>query len=168
MKRIILIFIVTLFSVTTYAQRFAYVDTEYILSNIPAYKAAQEKLNQLSTEWQKEIEAQYVELDVLYKKFQNEKVLLSDEMKKQRQEEIISREKQIKELQNEYFGRDGTLFQKRQELISPIQDEIFSAVKEIAKSENFAVIFDSTESNMLFNDPKYDKSDEVLEKLGYK
>ena len=168
MKRVILVFSVLLFSVTAYAQRFAYVDTEYILSNIPAFKAAQEKLDQLSNEWQKEIEAQYAELDDLYKKYQNEKVSLSDEMKKQRQEEIVAREKQIKELQNKYFGREGVLFNKRQELISPIQDEIFSAVKEIAKSENYAVIFDSAEANMLFSDPKYDKSDEVLEKLGYK
>ncbi|MDA3780269.1 MAG: OmpH family outer membrane protein [Bacteroidales bacterium] len=168
MKKIILFLLIALFSLAGYAQRFAYVDTEYILSNIPAYKAAQEKLDQLSTEWQKEIEAQYEEIDVLYKKFKNEKVLLTDEMKKQRQEEINTYENQTKELQNKYFGREGSLFKKRQDLIKPIQNEIFSAVKNIAKNENYSVIFDSNGTNMLYSDPKYDKSDDVLEKLGYK
>lgn len=168
MKKGILFFIGVLFAVSVNAQRYAYVDTEYILSNIPAYKAAQEKLNQLSTEWQKEIEAQYEELNVLNKKFQNEKILLTEEMKKQKEQDLINSEKEIKNLQNNYFGREGELFKKRQELIRPIQDEIFSAIKEIAESDNYAVIFDSNGTNMLYSDPKYDKSDEVLEKLGYK
>lgn len=151
------------------AQKFAFVDTEYILNNIPAYKAAQDQLDKYSAELQKEIEGKYSEIDDMYKKFQAEKVLLSDEMKNKREDEIVSKEKDVKDLQKKYFGNDGMLFKKREELVKPIQDEIYNAVKEIAAEGGYAAIFDtSADATILFSDPKYDKSDQVLQKLGYK
>ena len=151
------------------AQKYAFVDTEYILNRIPAYKAAQDQLDKQSDDWQKEVQGMYDEVDKMYKDFQNEKVLLTDDMKIKREEEIVNKEKEVKDLQQKYFGRDGSLYKKRQELIKPIQDEVYQAVKEIATEGNYAVIFDTASgANMLYTNPKYDKSDEVLEKLGYK
>ncbi len=169
MKKTGLILFFTLLVTFTYAQKYAFVDTEYILSNIPAYKAAQDKLNELSLQWQREIEAEYSVLDKMYKDFQSEKVLLTKEMIKQRELEIASKEKAIKDLQKKFFGPQGELFKKRTELIQPIQNEIYDAIKEIAEKGNYAVIFDTAaDASILFTDPKYDRSDEVLEKLGYK
>ena len=170
MKKIIIILTVFIISLSSsFAQKYAFVDTEYILGNIPAYESAQDQLDQLSVEWQKEIENIYAEIDKMYKDFQAEKVLLTEEMKRKREDEIINKEKEAKEVQKKYFGREGDLYKKRQELVKPIQDEIFNAVKEIAIEGNFAVIFDTAGSvSMLYTDPKYDKSDDVLEKLGYK
>jgi outer membrane protein len=153
----------------SFGQKFAFVDTEYILSNIPSYKAAQDKLNNLSVEWQKEIEEEYAKIEQMYKDFQSEKILLTNEMIKQREAEILAEEKSVKNLQRKYFGPNGELFKKREELIKPIQDEVYAVIQDIAQSGNYAIIFDTaTGSNILFTDPKYDKSDEVLEKLGYK
>lgn len=158
-----------LFTGLVMAQKYAFVDTDYILNRIPSYKAAQEQLDKLSEEWQVEIEAMYDEIDKMYKDYQSEKVLLTEEMKTKKEEEIIQKEQSAKELQRKYFGQDGSLFKKRQELVKPIQDDVYRVVKEIATEGNFAVIFDtSSGANMLYTDPKYDKSDEVLEKLGYK
>jgi outer membrane protein len=170
MKRIVALSILLLAGIgLIQAQKFAFVDTEYILNNIPAYKAAQDQLDKYSAELQKEVESKYTEIDEMYKKFQAEKVLLSDEMKSKREEEIITKEKEVKDLQKKYFGNDGTLFKKREELVKPIQDEVYNAVKEIAAEGSFAAIFDtSADASILFSDPKYDKSDQVLEKLGYK
>lgn len=152
-----------------YAQKFAYVDTEYILSNIPSYKAAQDKLDEISAEWQKEVEAAYAEVEKMYKEYQTEKVLLSDELKAKKEEEIINKEKETKDLQKKYFGREGELYKKRQELVKPIQDEVYNAVKEIAIEGGYALIFDTAGGpNILYSNPKNDKSDMVLEKLGYK
>ncbi len=170
MKKLILILSVFVISLSSsFAQKYAFVDTEYILGNIPAYESAQDQLDQLSVEWQKEIENIYAEIDKMYKDFQAEKVLLTEEMKRKREDEIINKEKEAKEVQKKYFGREGDLYKKRQELVKPIQDEIFNEVKEIAIEGNVAVIFDTAGSvSMLYTDPKYDKSDDVLEKLGYK
>ena len=151
------------------AQKYAFVDTEYILTRIPSYKAAQDQLDKLASDWQEEIETSYGEIEKMYKDFQAEKVLLTEEMKTRKEEEIVNRENEVKQLQQKYFGRDGNLFNKRQELIKPIQDEVYQAVKEIAAEGNYAVIFDTASgANMLYTNPKYDKSDDVLEKLGYK
>lgn len=151
------------------AQKYAFVDTEYILDRIPAYKAAQDQLDKMAGDWQEEVETMYGGIEKMYQDFQAEKVLLTEEMKTKKEEEIITREKEVKDLQQKYFGRDGNLFDKRQELIKPIQDEVYRAVKEIASEGNYAVIFDTASgANMLYTNPKYDKSDEVLEKLGYK
>ena len=121
------------------------------------------------TEYQKEIEEKYAEIDKLYKDYQAEKVLLTEGRKKKREGEIITKERQTKELQMKYFGRDGLLFKKREELVKPIQDQVFNTVKEIAVEGGYAVIFDSAASpNMLYTNPRHDKSEEVLQKLGYK
>jgi len=151
------------------SQKYAFVDTEYILSNIPTYKAAQDQLDQLSKEWEEEISVMYAEVEKMYRDYQSEEVLLTQEMKRKREDEIITKEKEVKDLQNKYFGREGDLFQKRQELIKPIQDEVYNAVKEIAVEGNYAVIFDTSSGpSLLYTNPRYDLSDDVLEKLGYK
>ena len=169
MKKMIVFLGLTAITAFGFAQKYAYVDTEYILKNIPAYEAATDQLNELSKQWQKEIDAYYEDIEKMYKDFQVEKVLLSEEMKTKRENEIVQKEKQVREKQKKYFGKDGDLFKKRQELIKPIQDEVFNAIKDIAANENYAVIFDSAGSlTMLYVDPKYDKSDDVLEKLGFK
>jgi outer membrane protein len=168
-KLTILIAAIFLLSGFIMAQKYAFVDTDYILNRIPSYKAAQEQLDKLSEEWQKEVENKYAEIEKMYKDYQTEKVLLNDEMRVKKEDEIVNKEKAAKDLQREYFGPEGSLFKKRQELIKPIQDEIYRVVKEIASEGNYAVIFDTASgANMLYTDPKYDKSDEVLEKLGYK
>ncbi|MBN2521038.1 MAG: OmpH family outer membrane protein [Bacteroidales bacterium] len=170
MKKIILFVTVFIFSIgLAFSQKFAFVDSEYILSHIPAYKSAQDQLDNISSEWQKEIEQKYQEIDQLYKNYQSEKVLLSEEMKRKKEDEIISKEKAVKDLQKKYFGPEGDLYKKRQELVKPIQDEIYNAVKEISAEGNYAVIFDTAEGlSILYFNPKYDISDEVLIKLGYK
>ncbi|HAN17673.1 MAG: hypothetical protein A2X13_03505 [Bacteroidetes bacterium GWC2_33_15] len=169
MKKVALIFVFLLLIVQAYSQKFAYVDSEYILSKMPAYKAAQDKLNQLSKEWQKEIEAEFQEVNKMVKDFQTEKILLTEEMKTLREQELVNREKEVKDLQRKYFGQDGLLFQKRVELIKPIQDEIYNAIKVMAETGNYGIIFDTSGgASILYTDPKHDKSDEILEKLGYK
>jgi outer membrane protein len=169
MKKVIInMAVLFLLSGFAMAQKYAFVDTDYILNRIPSYKAAQEQLDKLSAEWQTEVETLYTEIEKMYKDYQSEKVLLNEEMRVKREEEIVNKEQAAKDLQKEYFGRDGSLFKKRQELVKPIQDEIYRIVKEIATEGNYAVIFDTASgANMLYTDPKYDKSDEVLEKLGY-
>ncbi|MCG8411659.1 MAG: OmpH family outer membrane protein [Bacteroidales bacterium] len=169
MKRFIFGFVFLIASIGVFAQKYAYVDTEYILSKIPAYKAAQDKLNEISTEWQKELEQEYKLVEKMRLDYQSEKVLLTSEMIEQREKEIAQKVNEIKSLQNKFFGPKGELFVKRQELIKPIQDEVYEAVEEIAKSGKYAVIFDTASgAAILYTNSKYDKSDEVLEKLGYK
>jgi outer membrane protein len=153
----------------TFAQKYAYVNTEYILENIPDYKTAQQQLDNQSITWQKEIEDKYAIIDKLYKAYQAEQVLLTEEMKKRRQDEIAQKEKDVKDLQKQRFGYEGDLFKKKQELIKPIQDKIYNAVKKMATDQGYAVIFDkSGDLVMLYTNPKYDKSDEILLALGYK
>jgi outer membrane protein len=151
------------------AQKYALVDTEYILNHIPNYKSAQAQLDKFSEEWQKEIEGKYTEIDKLYKDYQAERVLLSEDMRKQREDMIVNKEKEAKELQKSYFGQEGALFKKRQELIQPIQDDIYKAIKDLATEGGYAVIFDSSSgATMVYTNPRYDISDDVLQKLGYK
>ena len=168
-KLVIIAGIVLMATATSFAQKFAYVDTEYILENIPAYKAAQEQLDQLSAQYQKELESMHSEVEQMYKDFQSESVLLSDEMKRKREDVIITKEKEYKDLQRKYFGRDGDLFKKRQGLIKPIQDDIFNAIQEISNEGQYAVIFDKASGvTLIYTNPKFDLSDQVLTKLGYK
>ncbi len=151
------------------AQKYAFVDSEYIRKNIPAFNTAQDQLNNLSEKWEKEVADGYAVVEQMYKSYQNEAILLSQDMKIKREEAIISKEKEMKELQNKYFGMEGELFKKREELVKPIQDEILRAIKTIAAEGSYAVIFDSAAGgNILFANPKFDISDQVLEKLGYK
>lgn len=158
-----------LFAGLTFAQKFAFVDSDYILQNIPSYAAAQEQLNKASEGWEAEIATEYEEIQKLYKTYQSERVLLTDDMKKKREEEIINREREVKDLQNKYFGPDGDLSKKREELVKPIQDALYKAVKELSAEGSYAVIFDTASgASILYSNPRYDLSDEVLKKLGYK
>lgn len=160
---------VLLTSAMAVAQKYAFVDSEYIRKNIPAFTTAQEQLDKLSKQWEKEVADGYAVVEQMYKSYQNESPLLSQDMKTKREEDIINKEKEMKDLQNKYFGVEGELFKKRQELVKPVQDEILKAIKDIAVEGSYAVIFDSsTGGNILFANPKFDISDQVLEKLGYK
>ncbi len=152
-----------------FAQKFAFIDSDYILKNIPAFNAAQEQLDQLSKQYQKELETMYAEIEKMYKDFQAESVLLSEDMKRKREDVIMSKEKEYKELQRKYFGPSGELFKKREGLVKPIQDDIFAAVQDISNEGAYAVIFDKASGATLFvTNPKFDLSDQVLQKLGYK
>ena len=170
MKKIgVLIGLFILTSAIASAQKYAFVDSEYIRKNIPAFTTAQEQLDKLSKQWEKEVADGYAIVEQMYKSYQNESVLLTQDMKTKREEAIVSKEKEMKDLQNKYFGVQGELFKKREELVKPIQDEILKAIKEIAVEGSYAVIFDSAAGgNILFANPKYDISDQVLQKLGYK
>lgn len=151
------------------AQKFAFVDTKYILNSIPSYKAATEELDKISTRYQKEIEEMYTELDKDYQNYQAEKVLLSSEMQKKSEAEIVNKEKNIKDLQKQYFGQNGELFKKREELIKPIQDQVFEAIADISQEESYSFVYDLASGvQMLYTNPRLDKSDQVLMKLGYK
>ncbi|MBP7496612.1 MAG: OmpH family outer membrane protein [Bacteroidales bacterium] len=166
-KTIFIITVIVAFAFTGNAQKFAFVDTKYILENIPEYKAAQEQLDELSMKWQKELEEKFAEIDKLYKDFQAESVLLPADMKKKKEDEIVKKEKDAKDLQKKRFGKDGDLFKKREELVKPIQDRVYNAVETIASSGNYGIIFDQAGSlTMLYVDLKLDKSDEVLQKMG--
>ena len=165
----LLIGLMFLTSALAVAQKYAFVDSEYIRKNIPAFTTAQEQLDKLSKQWEKEVADGYAVVEQMYKSYQNDAVLLSQEMKTKREEAIITKEKEMKELQNKYFGMEGELFKKREELVKPIQDEILKAIKEMAVEGSYAVIFDTAAGgNILFANPKYDLSVQVLEKLGYK
>lgn len=167
-KLLISAFALMLMAGTSMAQRYAFVDTEYILGNIPEYADAQQQLDDLSEQWQREIEKRYQEIDQLYKEFQADAALMPEEMKKQREEEIVQREREVKELQRKRFGKEGDLYQKRQELIKPIQEKIYNAIEKIATDKNYAFVFDKASNpKMLFADPRYDISDQVLEEMGY-
>ena len=151
------------------AAKFGYVDSDYILSQIPEYKAAQNELDKTSAQWQKEVELKFAEVEKLSKAYQADAILLTDEMKKKREQEIATREKEAKDFQKQKFGVDGELFKKRQELVKPIQDKVYDAVESIANASGYAVVFDKSGSTtMLYANSKNDRSDDVLEKLGYK
>ena len=150
------------------AQKFALIDLEYILSNIPAYERANEQLNQTSKAWQNEIEAVSNEAATLYKNYQNESVFLSEAQKKEREQAIVDKEKEAADLKKKYFGPEGELFKTRQSLVAPIHDEIYNAVKAIAQARNFQLILDrASDSAIIFASPAIDISNEVLAKLGY-
>lgn len=169
MRKYYFLGILLLWSVTGFAQKYAYVDTDFILGKLPAYVAAQEQLDKLSQKYQKELETLHAELDQIYKDYQAEAVLLSPDMKKKREDQIVNKEKEYKKLQRQYFGPDGDLAKKRESLVKPIQDEVFSAIQSIAEQGAYAVVFDKAGSmTMIYTNPKFDLSDQVLQKLGYK
>lgn len=150
------------------AQKFALLDMEYILKNIPAYERANEQLNQVSKKWQAEVEALNTEASTMYKNYQNEVVFLSQEQKQAKQEEIMKKEKDAADLKKKYFGPEGELFKKRESLMSPIQEEIYTAVKEISELRGYSLVLDrASDSGIIFGSPKIDISNEVLQKLGY-
>ena len=168
MKRILLLLCIFSFAATSWAQKFAYVDSQFILEHIPEYTQAQEQLENLSYQWQEEIEAAYQNIDQLYRAYQTDKVLLTDKMRQAREDDIIQKEKEVKELQQQRFGTDGDLYKKQEELIRPIQNQIFNAIQEYAKEGRYGVIFDkSSDLLMLYADENLDKSEKILDRLGY-
>ena len=151
------------------AQRYAIVDTKYILDKMPDYKEAQTRLDQFSEQWQKEIDGKQASLDKMYKDFEGEQVMLSEELRKKREDEIFVREKEVRDLQRKRFGFEGDLFKKRQELVKPIQDKVYTAIQKIAVARLYDFILDKSEGiTVIFADPKLDKSEEVLRELGVK
>ncbi len=170
MKKTIFGFLfIMLFSITGIAQKFGYVDTKYVLSHIPEYQAAQVEVNKLSAQWQKDIETKYETIAKLENALLAEKILLTDEMRKRREQDIDQKRQEAKEMQKTKFGVGGDLFKKREELIKPIQDQIYEAIQEIASSSALMVVFDkANHSNMLYTNPKHDISDKVLKKMGLK
>jgi len=159
--------LLVLFSGAAMGQKYAFVDTKYILDNIPEYNDAQDELDALSEKWQKEIEQGYAQIDDMYKKYKAEAVLLPEDIKKKREDEIVAKEKEIKDLQKKYFGPEGDLFKKREELIKPIQEKIYNAIETVATTRNFSFVFDKAGGmTLLWANPKYDISDDVLDEVG--
>ena len=155
-------------TLTTSAQKYALVDMDYIFKNIPAYERANEQLNQVSKKWQAEVDALTTEAQTLYKNYQNEVVFLSQEQKKARQDAIVEKEKEAADLKKKYFGPEGELFKKRTALMTPIQDEIYNAVKDVADLRGYQLVLDrASDTGIIFGSPKIDISSEVLRKLGY-
>ena len=170
MKKILVIFLSFLvLSAGLYAQRYAVIDSKYILDKLPEYKAAQLKLDQFSEQWQQEIDKKSADLDKMYKDYDAEQVMLSDDLKKKREDELFNKDKELKDLQRKRFGYEGDIFKKRQELIKPIQDRVYNAVQKLAVSKLYDFILDKSEGiTVIFADPKLDKSDDVLKELGVK
>lgn len=155
-------------AITANAQKYALIDMEYILKNVPAYERANEQLNQVSKKWQAEVEALNIEASTMYKNYQDEVVFLSQEQKKAKQEAIMNKEKEASELKKKYFGPEGDLFKKREALMEPIQEEIYNAVKEVSDLRGYSLVLDrASNSGIIFGSPKIDISNEVLKKLGY-
>ena len=169
MKKIVLTLALALIAATAVdAQKFALVDLDYILKAIPAYETANEQLDQLSKKWQKEVENMLAEVQTMYKNYQTELVFLTDDMKVKREEEIVAKEKEANELKRKYFGVEGELYKKRESLMKPIHEEIFTAVQSVATEKGYQLIIDkSSDMSLVYAAPKIDVSDEVLEKLGY-
>jgi len=168
MKRILLLLCILIFVGNIKAQKFAYVDSQFILEHIPEYKQAKQELDNISYQWQEEIETAYQDIDKLYRAYQTDKVLLTDKMRQDREDEIIEKEKEVKELQQQKFGTDGELYKKQQELIRPIQNLIYNAIQEYAEQGRYSIIFDkSSDLLMLYADENLDKSEKILDYLGY-
>lgn len=169
MKKYLIVLLLTVLSLGGYAQKYACVDTEYILSNVPEYRQAQKELEEVSVQWQKEVEVKFQAVDRLYKAFQAEAVILPADLKAQKENEIIAAEKEAKNLQKQRFGNDGDLAKKRSELVKPIQDRIYNAIEKVAQEKNYSVVFDKAGgATILYVDNKTDISDLVLAELGYK
>ena len=169
MQKIVLMLMMAVAAISAHAQKYALVDMEYILKNVPAYERANEQLNQVSKKWQSEVEAIDNQAKTLYKNYQNEVMFLSEAQKKEREQAIVNKEKEASELKKKYFGPQGELYKKRVALVEPIQDEIYNAIKGIAQSKGFQLILDraSETAGIIFASPAIDISNEVLAKLGY-
>lgn len=168
-RKLLLAFCIMLLAFGAHAQRYGIVDTKYILEKIPDYKEAQKKLDQFSLQWQKEIDDKQAQLDKMYRDFEAEQVMLSEELKKKREDELFIREKELRDLQRKRFGFEGDLFKKRQELVKPIQDKVYNAIQKIAVNRSYDFILDKSEGiTVIFADPKLDRSEDVLRELGVK
>lgn len=169
MKKIILIFVLLAgFAGSSYAQKFALIDMEYILKNITSYETAQEQLDVMSKRWQSEVDKMQQEVKTMYQSYQSDLVFLSAEQKTKRENAIVEKEKQLQELNKKYFGPEGELFKRREALVKPIQDDIYTVVKEISEQQGYQVVVDrSSAASIIFASPRIDISNEVLTKLGY-
>lgn len=168
MKKIVSLFFLLALGSSLWAQKVAFVDTEAILKKIPAYTDAEKQLDELSGKWKARIELGYKDVEQMYQQYRSEEALYSEEMKKRKQDEIIAKEQAVKDLQKKYFGPEGDLFKKRQELIAPIQDDIFNAIKTVADEGNYSIILDKASgTGILYAVPRYDLSQDVLETMGY-
>ena len=170
MKKVLLsVLLVSMVSVASIAQRYAIVDSKYILDKVPEYKSAQSKLDNFSEQWQTEIDQKQQVLNKMYKDYDAEQVMLTDALKKKREDELYSKEKEVRDLQKKRFGFEGDLFKKRQELIKPIQDRVYNAIQKLAVEKLYDFILDKSEGiTVIFADPKLDKSDDVLRNMGIK
>ena len=168
MKKLIITCLVAVVSLAANAQKFALIDMEYIMKNIPAYERANEQLNQVSKKWQAEVEALSNEAATMYKNYQNEVVFLSQEQRKAKQEAIMKKEKDAGELKKKYFGPEGELYKKRESLIAPIQESVYNAVKELSEQRGYSLVLDrASDTGIIFGSPKIDISNDVLGRLGY-
>ncbi|MBQ2322639.1 MAG: OmpH family outer membrane protein [Bacteroidales bacterium] len=169
MRKLLSTFIIAFaFATAALAQKTVFVDTEYILKNIPAYEAANDQLNTISKKYEDEVKAKYQEVEKLYDTYRNESVFLTNDIKVQRENEIVQKEQEAKKLQQEYFGQDGELFKQREILIKPIQEQIFNAISQLAQEKSYSAVWDKASSaGLMFSDKSLDISDAVLAKLGY-
>jgi outer membrane protein len=167
MKKILFITCSLLVATAVMAQKYAIIDTRYILDKMPDYSQAQKQLDAIAADWQKDIDGKQASLDKMYKDFDAEQVMLSDDLKKKRQDQLFLKEKELRDLQRQRFGFEGDLFKKRQELIKPIQDKVFNAVQKISVQRGYDFVLDKSEGiTIIFADPKLDKSEDVLKELG--
>jgi outer membrane protein len=166
MKKLLFFLLVTMFTMQLQAQRYAVIDTRYILNKLPEYEEAQKKLDAFSAQWQKEIDDKQMVLEQLYRNFEAERVMLSEELLKKREDDLFNKEKELRDLQKKRFGFEGDLFKKRQELVKPIQDRVYNAVQKIAVVRQYDLVLDKSEGiTIIFADPKLDRSDDVLKEL---
>lgn len=168
-KLLLIVFSVMLLSFASSAQKYAIIDTKYILNKLPEYSLAEKRLEQLSMQWQAELDTMQLQLDKMYKNYDAEQYMLSEDLKKKRETELFNKEKEVRDLQKKRFGYEGDLFKERQKLVKPIQDKVYNAVQKMAVSRGYDFILDKSEGiTVIFADPKLDKSDELLRDLGIK
>ena len=169
MKKFLLLALIMVAGFTGFSQKYAIIDTRYILDKMPDYKTAQQQLDEIAANWQKDIDARQAELDNMYKSYEAEQVMLSDDLKKKREDQLFNKEKDLRDLQRKRFGFEGDLFKKRQELVKPIQDKVYNAVQKMAVQRGYDFVLDKSEGiTIIFADPKLDKSEDVLKELGVK
>jgi len=167
MKKFLLLALIMVAGFTGFSQKYAIIDTRYILDKMPDYKTAQKQLDDIAAGWQKDIDGKQSELDNMYKSYEAEQVMLSDDLKKKREDQLFNKEKDLRDLQRKRFGFEGDLFKKRQELVKPIQDKVYSAVQKMAVQRGYDFVLDKSEGiTIIFADPKLDKSEDVLKDLG--
>ena len=170
MKNIFLLFIsLAMATVTLQAQRYAIIDTKYILDKMPEYKEADKKLAQVTEQWQKEIDTKQSQLNNMYRNFEAEQFMLSDELRKKREDELFNMEKEVRDMQKKRFGFEGDLFKERQRLVKPVQDKVYNAIQKMAVNRGYDFVLDKSEGiTVIFADPKLEKSEDVLRELGIK
>jgi len=169
MKKSLLVFGFLITALFGAAQKYAVVDTRYILDKMPEYRTAQQQLDVMAAIWQKQIDSMQSSLDRLYREFDAEQVMLTAELKKRKEDQLFNKEKELRDLQRKRFGFEGDLFRKRQELVKPVQDKVYNAIQKLAASRGYDFVLDKSEGiTIIFADPKLDKSEDILKSLGIK